>query len=195
MLSLNNRTSTATNWRKQSETLNKCHTFREFLRKGLKWVTFNQVIHLFKALFIFICTFNLMKRKFPDFILSLLTGFIHVFDFIPSQSDNPRFYDKLTFQKHNSLLDILRVFAPDQTPGIFEPGFFGNGSLHQFVVVFLFKFLSEHRQQLVIKMEKYPKPHTLIYRLRVNQNGHHLKLQNPQWPRNANTDCYKIHSW
>lgn len=88
-----------------------------------------------------------MKRKFPDFILSLLavkTTLVLYIYFIPSQSDNPRFYDKLTFQNHNSLLDVLRVFAPDQTPGIFEPGFFGNGSLYQFVVVFLFKFLSEH---------------------------------------------------
>lgn len=144
MLSLSNRISTATNWQKQSQTLNKYQSFREFLSKGLKWVKFTQVIHLFSALFIFICTFNLMKSKFPDFILSLLTGFIHLFDFIPSQSDNPRFYEKLTFQKHDSLLDVLGVFAPDQTPGIFELGFFGNGSLHQFVVVFLFKFLSEH---------------------------------------------------
>lgn len=114
------------------------------MSKRLKWVKFTQVIRLFNTLFIFICTFNLVKMKFPDFILSLLNGFIHLFDFIPSQSDNPRFYEKLTFQKHDSLLDVLGVFAPDQTPGIFEPGFFGNGSLHQFVVVFLFKFLSEH---------------------------------------------------
>lgn len=51
------------------------------------------------------------------------------------------FNHERTFQKHNSLLDILRVFAPDKAPGIFEHGFFGNGSLHLLVVVFLFKFL------------------------------------------------------
>lgn len=113
----------------------------------LKRVKCIQVIHLFNALLIYIFTFNLMKRKCPDFILSLLadktTLFLYIY-FIPSQSDNPSFYDKLTFQKHDSLLDVLRVFAPDQTPGIFELSFFGNGSLHQFVVVFLFKFLYEH---------------------------------------------------
>lgn len=63
---------------------------------------------------------------------------------------------ELTFQKHNSLLDVLCVLAPDQTPGIFKPGFFGNGTLHQLVVVFLFKFLSKHthkKKQLEINIE------------------------------------------
>lgn len=52
----------------------------------------------------------------------------------------------LTFQKHNSLLDVLRVPAADQTPGVLEPGLFGHGTLHQLGVVLLFKFLSKHKE-------------------------------------------------
>lgn len=51
---------------------------------------------------------------------------------------------ELTFQQPDSLLDVLRVFAPDETPGIFKLGFFGHGSLHQLIVVLLLKFLPKH---------------------------------------------------
>lgn len=50
----------------------------------------------------------------------------------------------LTFQEHDSLLDVLRVLTPDQTPGIFKLGFFGHGSLRQLAVVLLLKFLPKH---------------------------------------------------
>lgn len=56
------------------------------------------------------------------------------------------FFYELTFQEHNSLLDVLRVFTPDQTPRIFKLCFLGHGSLHQLIVVFLFKFLSKQKQ-------------------------------------------------
>lgn len=65
---------------------------------------------------------------------------------ILSQPDDPSCCNEPTFQKHNSLLDVLGVLAPDQTPGIFEPGFLGHGSLHQLLVVFLFKFLCKHKE-------------------------------------------------
>lgn len=48
----------------------------------------------------------------------------------------------LTFQEDASLPDVLRVFAPDQTPGVFELGLFGHGTLGQLAVVFLLEFLS-----------------------------------------------------